>query len=244
MTWKHAARTLVRRIGWDVERYPSSDPLFRVVQIMHHRRVETVLDIGANVGAFGIALRNHGYEGRIISFEPLSVPFRRLARVVATDEHWLAVPAAVGASPGRATVNIAGNSAASSSILPMLERHRRAAPESAYVGTERVDVVSVDEYLDSEGGINGDVFLKIDVQGFESAVLKGAERAFSSGAVVGGQIEVSFVQLYEGAASWLEVLDHWRSRGFTVAAVNPGFADPSTFEILQADVVFVREVNF
>ena len=86
---------------------------------------------------------------------------------------WEAYPRrALGDHTGEVEINIAGNSE-SSSILPMLESHRSAAPESAYEGKEIVPIKTLDavagQYLkDAQAP-----FLKIDTQGFELQVLDG-----------------------------------------------------------------------
>jgi FkbM family methyltransferase len=80
---------------------------------------------------------------------------------------------ALGDHNGEVEINIAGNSEISS-ILPMLESHRSAAPESAYQGKEIVLIQTLDavagEYLKDARAH----FLTIDTQGFEWQVLDGA----------------------------------------------------------------------
>ena len=95
-----------------------------------------------NTGQFVQDLRASGYHGHIISFEPLSDAHATLVATAAADPLWDVVErCAAGASDGSAEINIAGNSY-SSSLLPMLDLHRKAAPGSAYKGTEtcRVNV--------------------------------------------------------------------------------------------------------
>lgn len=45
-----------------------------LVGLLERYQIETVLDVGANEGQFGAALRHSGYHGRLISFEPASPP--------------------------------------------------------------------------------------------------------------------------------------------------------------------------
>jgi len=44
-------------------------------RMLDRHRITTVLDIGANVGGFGLLLRRIGFAGRIVSFEPVQEPF-------------------------------------------------------------------------------------------------------------------------------------------------------------------------
>ena len=105
---------------------------------------DVILDVGANTGQFAKGLRTNGYHGHIISFEPLSEAHSMLASAAASDPLWDVVErCAVGASATWTAINIAGNSY-SSSLLPMLDLHREAAPESAYQGTEPCHVITLE----------------------------------------------------------------------------------------------------
>ena len=99
---------------------------------------DVILDVGANTGQFAKNLRASGYHGHIISFEPLSSAHAILASAATSDSLWdVAERCAVGASDSWTTINIAGNSY-SSSLLPMLDLHREAAPEIGVSGNGAV----------------------------------------------------------------------------------------------------------
>jgi len=240
MTLAHAARSWVRsHVGVDVQRYPQSDPLHGLSLLLRHLRVDLVIDVGANDGGYARTLRRLGYENRIISFEPLSAPFARLSAAAQGDTRWEVVRSAVGDDEGEIVIHVAGNDGASSSALPMLDTHVAAAPTAAYVGEETVPLHRLD-------GLVGDrvqgrrCFLKLDVQGFEGAVLDGATDLLSQGHVVGVQTEMSLVPLYEGSLLWRETVDRMSAAGYELASLVPGFTDPASGRLLQADGVFVR----
>jgi hypothetical protein len=138
---------------------------------------------------------------------------------------------------GRAEINVAGNSD-SSSLLEMGERHARSDPGSVYIGTEEIEVSTVDEIWDRFVGNGETVFLKLDVQGFELEALRGAERSLPR--IAGVQAELSMVPLYEGAPGWIEVIAYLQERGFHPDRLQPAFEDPRTGEVLQIDAVFSR----
>jgi len=208
-------------------------------EIITRQDVDLVLDIGAAHGTYGRWIREAGYEGRICSFEPLSKPFRLLSAMASTDPLWTCRRVALGAEPGTAEMNVAGNSL-SSSLLPMAERHKRSAPESVYVGTETVEVRTLDEVWDEIVGDARKPYLKIDVQGYELEVLRGAERALPN--VHGVQAELSLVPLYVGAPAWSEVIEYLQGRGFHPSGIEPAYSDPKTGETLQIDGIFTRDV--
>jgi FkbM family methyltransferase len=209
----------------------------RRARLLRSRGIDVVLDVGANSGGYAQQLRRIGFEGRIVSFEPLTDAFAELEEAVAGDPLWTARRLALGDADRRAEINIAGNSA-SSSLLEMDDRHLRSAPESAYVGTEPVKVMRLDSIWPELGLEGARVYLKLDVQGFELAVLEGARSALES--VDSLQAELSFVQLYEGAPGYLELISYLGERGFRLAGLEEGHDDVSTGEMLQADGIFVR----
>ncbi len=87
--------------------------------------------LALNIGQYAKLLREFGYSGRIVSFEPLSSAYSQLKAVSKKDPLWEIAPqAAIGNQEGEIIINIAGNSY-SSSALPMLDAHLESAPESA-----------------------------------------------------------------------------------------------------------------
>jgi FkbM family methyltransferase len=206
-------------------------------RLLQERGVSVALDIGANEGNFARRLRESGYAGRIVSFEPLAAMYEKLQAASDGDPDWSSLNVAVGAEPGRATLNRAANWA-SSSLLPMNPRHSEAEPRSAYMGTEDCEVVTLDGLRSAllDGGER--LYLKLDVQGFELEVLRGAARTLDQVEVV--QAELSLVPLYNGAPLFDEVVRYLDERGFGLFAIEPGFADPRTGALLQVDGLLAR----
>jgi FkbM family methyltransferase len=246
MTLAHTARTWVRdHLRVDIRRYPASDPLHGLSLLLQHLAVDLVVDVGANDGGYATALRELGYHRHIVSFEPLSEPFARLCERAGHDGSWDVVQCALGDHEGEVEVHVAGNDGASSSVLPMLEAHLGAAPQSAYVRDETVRLRRLDEALPEAVDLAGRrTFLKIDVQGFERAVLDGAEGLFGADLLVGVQAEMSLVPLYDGQMLWRETVDRLAAQGFDLVSLVPGFSDPRSGRLLQADGVFAHRRAF
>lgn len=240
MNYKAAIRTAFRKLGLVVHRYvpPDPPPPSPIISSMRKFEIDLVLDVGANKGQFASEIRQCGYTGRIVSFEPLSQAHSELLQASAGDPMWEAYPrCALGDHDGEVEINIAGNSE-SSSILPMLEAHRSAAPESAYQGKETVPIKTLDavagQYLKGARA----AFLKIDTQGFEWQVLDGARKALPH--IKGILVELSLVPLYEGQHLWSEVIERLETEGFTLWAFKPVFYDRATGRTLQVDGIFYR----
>ena len=237
MSILHLTRRLANLAGVDVSRLRDT-PGYRRVQLLNHHAVSLVWDIGANDGGYARESRRFGYRGRIVSFEPLHEPYRMMKEHAVHDPLWTTLPYALGAESGEATLNVAGNRGASSSFLPMLDRHRVAAPTATYVATQTVQVHRLDAVWQEFAGSSDRMFLKVDVQGFERQVLDGAAGLLDI--CVGLQLELSFVPLYEDSMSYQDAFDLAVSRGFTVMSLEPGFTDQWTGQMLQADVVFLK----
>lgn len=235
--WKWVGRR-ARSAGWDlVPMHHTSHGATRFARLLAAQRIDEVFDVGANTGRFGRRLRAAGYRGRIVSFEPLAGPLLRLRETAARDGGWEVVAAALGERDGEAEIHVAGN-VESSSFLPMLGRHLQAAPQSAYVATERVRMLTLATALDRHARPGGRLLLKMDVQGYEWRILQASAAALDR--LVCLQVEAAMVPLYEGEALVEEIVAGLRRRGLVPAAVEPAYSDPETGQVLQADWLFVR----
>jgi FkbM family methyltransferase len=242
MTLRHSAgvRRLVRATGIDPRRFAYDRPMPQVVKQIRHHGVTRVLDVGANDGGYARSLRSFGYTGHIVSFEPVNEPFQGARTASARDRAWDVFPYALGPETAEVTIHVAGNAAQSSSILRMRNEHLRSFPESKTVGAQTIMQHQLDELWPDVVKTGDLVFLKLDVQGYERHVLAGAKEAIAGGQIVGLQIEMSLIPLYDGAWLYDEVLAWAREQDFLLERVVPGFSDPDTGAMLQADGVFFR----
>lgn len=239
MTLLSRARLMVRNLGLEVQRYDeNSNPILRTVSLLRMYDVDTVLDIGANDGGYARELRACGYEGNILSFEPLEDAHAALLLASKKDPNWsVADRMAIGDEVGMLTINIAGNSK-SSSMLDMLPSHTSASPESKFVGIQSCAVNRLDELAHPVLNQANRVFLKIDTQGFELAVYRGAKRIMSQ--IIGVQCELSTLPLYKDQPLYEDMLKVFSEDGFDLWNIIPGFSDPHTKRLLQFDGVFFK----
>jgi FkbM family methyltransferase len=227
-----AVRRQLARRGFEIRRHTAA----RRQAVLAKHEVDLVLDVGAARGGYGTSLRTFGYAGRIVSFEPLSDAFAGLSATIAEDPSWTAHRLALGAEQGSATIKIASNSD-SSSLLPMLEAHRAAAPTIDFVAEETITVARLDDVADEDVRSARHPFLKIDTQGFEREVLEGGVKTVER--CVGLQLELSFLPLYDGGMLVDEAIGWAYAHGFHLVGIEQGYTAP-TGEILQVDGIFVR----
>ncbi len=240
MTAKQKIHRILRRHGWELQKLENSNVEYQVIRdVLRESAATVVLDVGANVGQYGDLVFETGFQGQIVSFEAIPEAHARLVRhAVKTGMLWKVAPcAALGSRRGHAAINLAANSV-SSSLLPMRREHVAAAPDSAYVGSETVQVERLDELAAPLIPVDARLMIKVDTQGYELEVLEGAAALFPRTVAV--QIEVSLVPLYDGAPSMMEAIRYVESRGFELFSIVPGFKDKTTGRLLQADGVFMR----
>lgn len=203
--------------------------------------INTIFDIGANEGQFGGFIRNLGFRGSIVSFEPLTQAYQKLQLKSSGDVLWSIAPQmAIGDKDGNVKINIANNSE-SSSILTMLKTHEDAEGNSAYTGTEIVRISKLDSIYSSYVQQDSKIFLKIDTQGYEDRVLRGASNLLEQ--VVGLQIELSLTPLYSNQILFDEMIDNLKKMGFELWLIMPVFSDLKTGRLLQVDATFFRTLN-
>lgn len=237
---KRILQNLFAAAGYDIyKRDVRFHPELCAARMAERQGIRIILDVGANVGQYASELRQWGYRGEIVSFEPLSKAHDTLSQAATGDPLWKVAPrCAVGASRSSSVINVSANSV-SSSMLPMNATHERAAPNSKYEGREEVEVRTLDDLIGEVCDPAGPFFLKIDTQGYEKAVLEGALQTLARCAAV--QMEMSLVRLYEGGFLFHEGIDRMRDLGFRVFAIYPGFSDRVTGENFQVDAVFVSD---
>ena len=122
-----------------------------------------------------------------------------------------------------------------SSFLPISSANQWMA------GVREVRQVSVPvrrlEDYRREMGLELPDLIKLDVQGYELAVLKGAaaELDYCKAIIV----EVSFVEMYEGQCMFSDVCKFLGERNFRLRAL--GASTPVAQALIQADVLFLKQ---
>lgn len=190
------AKPTFSRVGLHVRRYTGEvqglDPWRDIGVLLGSVKAPTILDVGANEGQSASRFA-HLWPGSVIHcFEPSPTTFAELERNVAslapTVVH--AVNAGAGADRGRRVLLENSQSDMSSFLALAEESWGRTTAETT------VDVITLDEYCASRGIGHVDL-LKIDTQGFDLEVLKGANRMLAQGAIRLVFLEVIFADLYE-----------------------------------------------
>jgi FkbM family methyltransferase len=231
---------LARRLGYDLIARTKARPLqAQLIAVLERFEISVVLDVGANAGQYGTALREWGYAGRIVSFEPLAEAHRLLERRAAADPAWRVAPRmAIGDRDGEVEIEVSAESDMSS-VLPQTDLLRRISPSSRVVGREMVPIRRLDGVVEDYVNADDGVFLKIDTQGLEVQVLGGARHLLPR--LQGVQVEMSLVRCYEGERDFRDLIDDLADAGFVPFLFIPGYFEHKLARQLQLDGVFMRE---
>jgi len=192
----------------------------------------TVIDVGAFRGDFARACLARWRDVRVLSFEPLEPAPRALA---GHRRRWAWYSVALGNRVGRVEIN-RNEFIPSSSILPMAELHREAFPYTK--GSERAEVgmALLDEFYEH---VSTPALLKVDVQGYELEVLKGATEVLMQVETV--VAEVSHEELYEGAPTFSQLDEFLGRYGFEHQGRVDELRHPQRESLLlQSDELWVR----
>jgi FkbM family methyltransferase len=206
--------------------------------MLQRERIDLVIDVGANVGQYALALRASGYRGRIMSIEPVSAAYSELARATSEERDWIALPRmAVGAHLGTLTINVSANSDMSSA-LPFTAEAQRAFASDHVIAQEVVDVSTIDRLMTQYVAADHRVFLKSDTQGYDLEVLRGATGSLKR--IVGVQIETSLCPTYVGQVDWSSIVAFLAPYGFEIRLVIPGYFSRAYGRLMEMDLVFFR----
>lgn len=236
---KEQLQKIFSKAGFQIKRYPDADPdMLRRFKILKHCKIDTLFDIGANIGQYGSSMRKFGYSQKLISFEPLKSAFQELQKASSKDDNWVINNYALGNENTKSVINVAGNSF-SSSILNMLPTHLDHAPESKYTTQEEIEIKTLDTIFNSFCGKESRVMIKIDTQGFEKNVIDGATESLKVIKMI--QMEMSIVPLYESEMTYIEMINYLDNKGFQLFGLENGFSDQITGQLLQVDGIFVNK---
>jgi FkbM family methyltransferase len=233
--WLTTIRRWIRKCGWDVVRYNAQTNInVRRQMFLEKLGIECVLDVGANVGDYADTLRQFGYRGEIVSVEPTSDAFATLEARSARDPRWSAKRLAVAGASGERTIFVAANSV-SSSLLERSARMVGIAPESRYVRQEVVATTTLDSLV-SEAALP--VFAKLDVQGSAGEILAAANGSLRRLSAL--EIELPFVEMYQGERLSLQLLGGLQDAGFELVSLEANTFDRSSGAVQEINAIVAR----
>ena len=229
-TLKYLLWRAAHRVGLDVYPLDSRNSVQSfLAHIFTTKAVDCIWDIGANTGQYASMVRNIGFRGDIVSFEPIPVVWEKLRQNASADFKWTIYErCAVGLSEGTAVMNVTVDSVSSSLLRPI--------DATAVVRTESVKVERLDSIIENIKPSSYSL-LKLDCQGGEYDIVLSAGSRIQMFLYV--QMEASIYPLYEGERTLFDIFDLMHSLGFDVAFIFPGITDQRD-RMVQTELVFKR----
>jgi len=223
----------MRLLGYEIRRIDIYSQR-RPIDFIRSRKIDVVVDVGANTGQYGERLRSYGYAGWIISAEPVAATYAVLAAHAASDPRWKALNLAYGEEDGFAQINVS-EASVFSSLRPQLPTATTLYPGAKVIRQEAVRVMRLDEAFPDFP--KGRAFLKIDTQGYEEQVLKGSTGCISE--FLGVQMELPVIHLYEGTWRFHDAVAFMHEHGFAISTIIPVSSDPADpMSLLEVDCIF------
>ncbi|MGV0871971.1 FkbM family methyltransferase [Mycolicibacterium sp. XJ879] len=189
-------------------------------------------DVGANIGLYSISASKYvGPAGRVIGFEAHPMIHRYLVSNVARNAvvNVVAENLAVGAESGEARIAFCDNNAG--------QTHVASTTEDGVV----VPMVTLDDYC-FRNGISRIDYIKVDVEGYELQVIKGAASIISASDSI--LIQTEFVsqnlRRYGSPDELVELLTAWGFLPHTITWSNGSAQVLDSLEGYRGEVVWSR----
>lgn len=228
------------RLGAVQRRLGSLSSLHWILQrqlLFERLGIDLVLDVGANEGQFAGEVRNI-YPGEIISFEPVSSAYAKLAANSSRDPLWKTKQLALGEDNATGSINVAKFGTFNSFLKTSSYCDQHFGPDAGGASTEAVSVRRLDDVLTE---LVPDIqqrraFLKVDTQGYDLRVLRGLGDKLGCFSAV--QCEVSMIPLYNGMPHWTETLSFLERAGFAPVGFAPVVVD--NLAVVESDCLLIR----
>ena len=183
-------------------------------KLLSELEVDCVFDVGANKGQFGQLLRSSGFRGNILSFEPGLVAFTQLQDVAQRDGKWHAFNLALGETEGTLPLHVMRDDVFSSFRMPTQDEDQAFGNENQVETIVEVDIRRIKDLYDDLVLRFGFArpFLKLDTQGFDLEIIRGAGQRLDH--FVGLSSEIAVRRLYVGSPTMAQSIQAISETGF------------------------------
>lgn len=222
---------------WDIASYPLAQLLKKLFSLY---KIDCVLDVGANIGQYRDFLRNMvGYNGLILSFEPVRHIAQSLKERSSEDPLWEVFDVALGKSNALTRINVTKAPSRNSLLDPRTDVVKDFWSSDAVSRTEEVSIQTIDDFLKQRDidCSKYNVYLKMDTQGFDLEVAKGALTSLKY--IKALQTEASIRPIYHGMPNYQETISFMNDLGFDIAGMFWVSGD-DTLRMVEFDCVMVN----
>lgn len=200
--------------------------------------ISLAIDVGGNLGQWALEARETT-NAKIVTFEPDPRCSSRLVSLSALDRNWEIVESAAGNVDSTETLQLFSVEHGYSSLKNVTKAGEIFSGEiKEGMETAHVKVVRLDSYFHALQSVSENVWLKIDVQGFELEVLQGAEGILPK--ITAIEIEIPMIQLYEESERISTIMKFMEDKGFVLCSI---FSERwSKYGNGDCDALFVKKI--
>jgi len=232
---------LARMFGYELNKIDTQSTLAtHLKMVFNAMKIDAVLDVGANKGQFGRFLRKNGFSGELYSFEPLKEPFAVLSSESDKDNNWHAINCGLGSEKTRCEINVTNTTEFASIRNPNAYATQMFNDLVEVTHQETIQLDTVDNFLlaNDEKFTGKNIFLKMDTQGYDLEVFKGASNSLSR--IVALQSELSVRAIYEGMPAYLDTLAIYSDKGYLPSGLYPVSRNKDGLSLLEVDAVLIK----
>lgn len=205
-------------------------------ELIKNLKLNTVIDIGSNKGQF-ILLVDKFYENiKVLSFEPIGELLEKQKIFFANRGNINFFETGVGSTNSQITLNITRRKD-SSSILE-IENTKNLGRQFDIIERRKIKMTTLDNAI-SEYDLTNPILLKLDVQGYELEVLKGAENLLPKIKYI--ITEVAENQLYKNQVIENNVINYLNERNFQIIKSANIFKIKNT-NYVQKDILLINKL--
>jgi len=198
--------------------------------------INTVLDIGANVGEFTCIFNELFPEAKIYAFEPLPDCYSRLEERTRNKDKIKTFNVGLGSKDGEMQIHKSSWHPASS-FREMSDLHKQNYPHSSDSKDLNVRLKKLDDIFNIND-LSKNIFIKMDVQGFEDEVIKGGLNVFKLAKII--IVEISFETLYKDEPLFDGIYSLLKPLGFNFVGNLKQSVNKNDGRFLQADCIFIK----
>ena len=209
-----------------------------LLKVFKSREIDCVLDVGANLGQYGKFLREIGYTGYILSFEPVKAVYEQLVMASENDPKWNCFNLALSDESQSKIINVYQGSQFCS-FLDISDYAKNVWDDVGSATKEIVNTVRLDEIFDELKNSTqcSNFYLKLDTQGYDLNVFHGAKESLQH--VKAMQSELSLISVYNDMHPTYSSLSEYNKSGFYISGMFP-ITIEKELAVIEYDCVLVK----
>lgn len=198
------------------------------------KKIELVFDVGANVGQTHKIFRNYFPGSKIICFEPVKSSFEELRKGTKSDKLARVESFALGSHSHTTEIKLFDEWSDLNSLIPSQMNQDPKAK------TQQVQVTTLDEYCE-QNQLKYIDLLKIDTEGYEIEVLKGAEKKLKSKDIACIFCEIGFYEANSRNTNYFKLQQFLEGYDYILSGFYHFNNEMSAKKMMYSNALFIQK---